>query len=58
MEFILDGKLVHRCDGPPYLLGTEEYASDGVLPTGKHTLLIRARDGEGWVERSFEIVGG
>ncbi|MCE5236963.1 hypothetical protein LLH23_00545 [bacterium] len=58
MEFLLDGKLVHRCDGPPYLLGTEEYTSDGILPTGKHTLVIRARDGEGWLERSFEIVGG
>jgi len=58
MEFVLDGKLVHQCAGPPYLLGTEEYASDGLLPAGKHTLLIRAKDGDGWLERSFEIVGG
>lgn len=58
MEFVLDGKPVHKCDGPPYLLGTEEYASDGIIPAGKHTLLIRAKDGDGWLERSFEIVAG
>jgi hypothetical protein len=58
MEFYLDGKLVHKCAGPPYLLGSEEYTSDGIIPTGKHTLLIRAKDGEGWLEKSFEIVGG
>lgn len=58
VEFHLDGKLAHKCDGPPYLLGTEEYASDGIIPAGKHTLLIRAKDGDGWLERSFEIVGG
>lgn len=58
MEFVLDGKLVHTCAGPPYLLGSEEYTSDGIIPTGKHELRIRAKDGQGWLERSFEIVGG
>ena len=58
MEFYLDGKLVHQCTGPPYLLGSEEYESDGIIPTGKHELRIRAKDGEGWLERTFEIVGG
>lgn len=58
MEFHLDGKLVHRCDGPPYLLGREDTADDGIIPPGPHTLLIRARDGDGWLEQTFDIVGG
>ena len=57
VELYLDGKLVGRCDGPPYLLGTEEYSSDGVIPSGPHTLRIRARDGDGWLERTFKING-
>lgn len=58
MEFYLDGKLVHKCAGPPYLLGSEEYVSDKILPPGKHTLTIRAQDGDGWLEQTFEIVSG
>jgi len=57
MEFYLDGKLVNKCAKPPYLLGTEESASDGVIPTGEHNLRIRAKDGDGWLERTFEIEG-
>jgi hypothetical protein len=57
MELYLDGKLVYRCEGPPYLLGTEEYESDGIIATGPHTLRIRARDGEGWLEQTFQING-
>ncbi len=57
VEMLLDGKLVHRCEGPPYVLGTEEYTSDGIIPTGPHTLLIRARDGDGWLEQTFRITG-
>ncbi len=56
MELYLDGKFVNRCDGPPYLLGTEEHDSDGVLPPGEHTLLVRARDGDGWLEQTFKVV--
>ncbi len=58
MEFHLDGKLVHRCDGPPYVLGREDTADDGIIPPGPHTLLIRAKDGDGWLEQVFDIVGG
>ncbi len=57
MEFYLDDKLVHRCEGPPYLLGTEEYESDSIIPTGPHTLRIRAQDGDGWLEQTFQING-
>lgn len=57
VEMYLDGKLVCTQHEPPYLLGTEEYDSDGVIPGGTHTLLIRARDGDGWLERTFTIQG-
>lgn len=57
VEFHLDGTLVNRCEGAPYLLGTEDTASDGVIPTGEHTVLVRARDGEGWLEREFTVHG-
>lgn len=58
VEVLLDGKLVQTCPGPPYLLGSEDYSSDGVIPGGRHTLLVRAKDGDGWLEQGFEIVGG
>ena len=57
VEWYLDGTLVGRQDGPPYLLGTEDYATDKVIPPGKHEVLIRARDGAGWLEQRFAIVG-
>jgi hypothetical protein len=53
----LDGKLVTRCETPPYLLGAEDYASDGVIPPGDHELRVRAQDGKGWLEQTFAIVG-
>jgi len=57
LEVYLDGKLVTTCQGPPYLLGTEEYASDGVIPAGEHELKVRAKDGDGWLERTLKIKG-
>ena len=57
VEFYLDGELVNTCAGPPYLLGTEEYASDGVIPPGDHSLRVRAKDGDGWLEQTFVIHG-
>ncbi len=57
LELYLDGKLVSRFDGPPYLLGTEERATDGVIPPGDHVLRIRAKDGDGWLEQTFKIHG-
>jgi hypothetical protein len=57
LEIHLDGEPVSHWDGPPYLAGTEEYDSDGVIPPGKHELLIRARDGEGWLEQTITIQG-
>ncbi|HRI87437.1 MAG TPA: hypothetical protein PK869_04195 [Candidatus Hydrogenedentes bacterium] len=57
VEVYLDDALVTRMEAPPYLVGTEEYASDGVIPTGEHTLKIRAMDGDGWLEQTFTITG-
>ncbi len=57
VQMFLDGKLVSRYDGPPYILGTEEYESDAVIPPGEHNLLIRARDGSGWLEQRFTVKG-
>lgn len=58
VETYLDDKLVSRMEGPPYLVGTEDHASDGVIPPGDHTLRIRAQDGDGWLEQTFAIKGG
>ena len=58
LEVYLDDELVSRFDSPPYLVGTEENASDGVIPAGEHTLRIRAQDGDGWLEQTFAITGG
>lgn len=57
VELYLDDQLVTKADGPPYLLGTEENASDGVIPAGEHKLRIRAKDGDGWLEQTFTVVG-
>lgn len=57
VEIFLDGKPISRFDGPPYLLGTEENESDGVIPPGEHKLRVRAKDGDGWLEREFLIRG-
>jgi len=58
VELYLDGKLVNRYDGPPYLLGTEERTSDNVIPPNSEVeLLIRARDGDGWLEQRFTLHG-
>lgn len=57
LEVYLDGALVNRVDGPPYLVGTEDYDSDTVIPSGDHELRIRARDGDGWLEQTFAIKG-
>lgn len=57
MEFYLDGKLIDKKSGPPYLLGTEDHSSDSIIPAGKHTLKIRAQDGDGWLEQSFPLLG-
>jgi len=57
VEMYLDGKLINHYDGPPYILGTEEYESDGIIPPGEHSLRIRAKDGDVWLDRKFTIVG-
>lgn len=55
VELSLDGRLINRFAGPPYLLGSQDRSGDTALPAGEHTLRVRARDGAGWLERSFAI---
>lgn len=55
VEMYLDGKLISKYDGPPYTLGTEGHESDILITPGEHNLLIRARDGKGWLEQTFLI---
>jgi hypothetical protein len=58
LEMYLDGKLISRCDGPPYLLGTEERTSDDVIGANREVeLLIRAKDGDYWLEKRFTLQG-
>jgi hypothetical protein len=57
LEVYVDDTLVNHVDGPPYLVGTEDYESDTVIPSGEHVLRIRARDGDGWLEQTFSIKG-
>ncbi|MBI4559187.1 MAG: hypothetical protein HY706_16505 [Candidatus Hydrogenedentes bacterium] len=57
VEMYLDGQSINRSEGPPYLLGTEEYDSDHVIPPGEHQLKVRAKDGDGWLEQKFVILG-
>lgn len=56
LELYLDDQLVNRFTGPPYLLGNQDRSGDAALPKGEHTLRVRARDGSGWLERTFTIV--
>lgn len=58
LEAYVDGHRVTSVEGPPYLVGTEEYESDGVIPRGEHELRVRARDGDGWLEQTFHVKGG
>lgn len=57
MEIYLDGKLINEYEQPPYIVGGEGYEFDNLLSPGKHTLLVRARDGEGWLEQNFIVHG-
>ena len=56
VELYLDDQLIQRFDGPPYLLGNQDFSGDTAIPKGEHTLRIRAHDGDGWLERTFKIV--
>ncbi len=57
VELYLDDRLVNRFEGPPYLLGSQDMSGDQAIPPGEHTLRVRARDGEGWLEQTFPILG-
>ena len=58
VESWLDGQLIFRQEAPPYLVGTEDYATDGIIPPGPHELRIRVQDGEGWYDQTFTVAGG
>jgi len=55
VELLVDDVQVNACAGPPYVLTSEAREDDGVIPAGKHTLTVRARDGDGWLQQDFEI---
>jgi hypothetical protein len=57
VDLYLDDQLINRYAGPPYILGGEEHSYDKVIPPGPHTLRVRARDGDGWLEQTFDIRG-
>lgn len=57
MELLLDGQPFARFAGPPYVVGSEDYKSDQALGVGPHKLVVRAKDGDGWLEREFAIEG-
>jgi hypothetical protein len=56
VDIRLDGKQVNRFDQPPYWVGTEESESDSLL-AGDHMIHVRARDGGGWLEKTFRVRG-
>ncbi|NUQ64932.1 MAG: hypothetical protein HUU20_20915 [Pirellulales bacterium] len=55
VEFHLDGKFINRCSGPPYVLGTEADSADAIYTPAEKTLRIRAKDGDGWIEETYQI---
>jgi hypothetical protein len=58
VEFVLNGETFNRCDGPPYLLGTEERTFDRVIPPDRESeLVVRAKDGDHWLEQTFTLQG-
>ena len=56
LHVYVDGTLTNKFASPPYWVGdeTEDYDLDFAL-TGKHTIKIRARDGDNWLEKFFEV---
>lgn len=56
VELYLDDQLVNHFSAPPYLLGHQDRSGDAALPRGEHSLRVRARDGDGWLEQTFKIV--
>ena len=57
VEIWLDGKLINKYARPPYIVGGEGYEFDNLLGVGEHELLVRARDGDGWLEQKFKVYG-
>lgn len=41
---------------PPYVLTSEEHEDDNTIRSGTHILKIRAKDGDVWLEKEFEVV--
>ena len=55
VEIWVDGRLVNSYAAPPYIPFSEALEDDHAIAPGAHTLRVRARDGEGWLEREFEV---
>ena len=55
VELYMDGVLVNRYAGPPYILTSEEHDDDDTIASGRHQLKVRARSGDDWLEREFTV---
>jgi len=57
VEIYLDNKLINQYQQPPYIVGGEDYQFDNLLTKGEHTLLIRAKEDNQYLEQTFQIQG-
>ena len=55
VELWVDDRRINSYEGPPYILGSEAPDDDHLIPAGEHVLLVRAQDGEAWLEQEFAI---
>ena len=55
VELWVDDSRINSYEKPPYILGSEALEDDHLIPAGAHSLRVRARDGEGWLEQEFPI---
>ena len=55
VEILIDDKRINRYEAPPYVLTSEERSDDHAIKAGKHLLKVRARDGNVWLERTFQV---
>lgn len=56
LEMYLDGKLINKYDHPPYVLGSPSEEMDKLISDkAEQELLVRAKDGDGWLEQKFKI---
>ena len=55
VEIWVDDRQINSYDKPPYILGSEAPEDAHLIPAGEHSLMVRAQDGDGWLEQEFSI---